>query len=142
MHIADFLLRLAQEGGADMQCLVGSILKWVAFLIEQWRVLPSSSGDPLACAPVPHGVKRTRRLDPILVDAIGKAAGSRGVARSGAKVVALMKRFRRSGKLRMSGTTGNRALFRRAARPQIWQRFDEQERWVHCQRGYGRHADG
>ena len=116
MHIADLMLRLADEKGRDVEGLLQRLVFWAAIVVENWRVLPSPSGDPLNDAPVPQGAKRARRLDLVLVDTIGKAAGSREVARSGAKVVSLMQRFRRSGRLKLSAATGNALLGRRAAR--------------------------
>ena len=68
------------------------------------------------CFCAPHGAKRARRMGADLVDAIARAASSREIARSGANVLKILKKLRRSGRLKIQDASATLFLYRRAAK--------------------------
>eukprot|EP00974_Lingulodinium_polyedra_P078526 7604328-Lingulodinium_polyedra.AAC.1 len=74
------------------------------------------STDALLDAPVPRAAKRSRRLDPVLRDAVAKEASSSTLTRTGAQVAKLMERVRRWNIRRISASLALRTIAPRMAR--------------------------
>ena len=90
---------------------------WSAFAIEQGVLWSRASADPLDI-PAPTANSRVRRLNPFLVNAVGRAASHGDLGRTGAKVArickfALNKRGRLQG---MARSTANEAIKTRPKR--------------------------
>ena len=106
-----FLVWLHSVGSQRCMLLWRELVVWLACCIEWGSWWARASGDALD-TPAPQGVSRVRRLNPHLVDAMGQAAGSGELGRTGAKIGKVL-RFafrRRGGKQGMAVRTANRVI--------------------------------
>ena len=115
ISIADFLVWLVNSGGVPMQGLASQLVRWLCFHLDQGGCWATGDTDAITSAPMPRGTKRHRRYDPMLVNAVAKLAGEGDMARSGAKAMALLQRFRFKKRMGFAIRSANLFPERRAA---------------------------
>ena len=96
-------LALWLTGGSGKRTYIAahSLLSWLSWLLEHSSLWEQASSDALLHAPAPQGVTRSRRIDPVLRQALGRASAEGLAGRSGSHLVKVMARFRRWGKPRV-----------------------------------------
>ena len=83
------LVFLLNSGSAPCMWLWRALVCWLAWALESGPLWEKASSD--ACdIPAPRGPKRARRLNPHMLNALGKLAGQGVVARTGAKAAKVL----------------------------------------------------
>ena len=114
VQLADLFLFLMGWSSTRRIRIIASLAQYLGMMAERVQFWDACCTDALLSASVPTGAKRARRLDPLLVDALGKMAGEGVLARSGSAASANMHRFRRFTKKQLANSTANTAAGRRA----------------------------
>ena len=111
------LVFLAKSGSDACMWIWRELVCWLSWMLETGPLWRSASSDALDI-PAPRGPRRARRLNPHLLDALGKVAGEGDLARSGAKAAQVLRfALRRRGLWHGVGKrAGNEAQNTRAKR--------------------------
>ena len=96
-HMGAILVWLSSRGGGIYDGTLHSLCTWLAFVLEQGTLWRDLSTDALLDAPVPRGPQRSRRVDPVLRNAIAKETQRGELCRTSAQATKLLKRVRRNG---------------------------------------------
>ena len=75
-----------------------NLLRWLDWVIEPSDLWTSCSDDVVVHAPIPLATKRSRRMDPGLTQALGRAVGEKELGGTGGQITKAMARFRKRGK--------------------------------------------
>ena len=119
LPLAEAMSLLYKAAGQLARKLFWQLICWLAFLLEGGAWIEGSSADHLT-APLPMGNVRRRDIPRRVRDAVGEAAGSGQIGRSGRAVMAVMHRFsrRQAAKMSNSGRAANKYLVQRVK--QYW----------------------
>ena len=114
MPLAEAMSRFYKLPGQLARQLLWQLVLWASFLLVGGAWIKEASGDHLV-APLPMGNARRRDIPFRVRDAVGEAAGTGQLGRSGRAVMVAMHRFSRhcSKQLAKSGKKANQYLLKR-----------------------------
>ena len=107
------LMWLTHTAGTACKPVLGSLLRAIAWHIERSGIWERASGDALVDAPVPQGLKRSRRLDPELRRSMAEAVGQQVAGRTSLKLSVAFNRFRQFHRIAVSARQVDRGLWDR-----------------------------